>query len=233
MGLRTPLRAPVCALLALVLTAGCDAFKSSTEPTILRYPLSVNPGSLDIASGGRFQFAAQGGDPVGDTYTWSLPDGGGELEGSLHQWQTTLVAGPEAGRYRVLLTTTGGRSAEASFQVYDQYSLELVSADPPAGSEVLQGSGYITFRWRYVIPASGSRPSISVSFLGGGSQQAGGDGQAQLTDPTGIGVTWSTFTAIFACQPCVVETTAVRAEVTRYNGERLYAAEFPLRYIWK
>jgi len=97
----------------------------------------VNPGSFDIASGGRFQFIAQGGDPVGETYTWSLPDGGGELESGQYQWQKSLRAGPVGGRYRLLLSTSGG------------------------------------------------------------------------------------------------DTTAVRAEVTAYGGERLYAAEFPLRYVWK
>ena len=226
------IRPSVCALVVLSLAIGCDACKSSTAPDVIRYPLTVNPGSLDIAAGGRFQFTAQGGDPVGETYTWSLPDGGGEIESGRYQWQQTLRAGPEGGRYRLLLNTSGGRSAQASFQVYDQHSLELISADPPAGSEVVQGVGYINFRWRYVTPGSAFR-SISVSFLGGGSPQAGGDGSALALDPTGIGEAWSTYTAVFSCQPCVVETTAVRAEVRAFNGERLYAAEFPLRYVWK
>jgi len=225
-------RPSVSALLAVSLAIGCGACHSSTAPDIIRYPLKVNPGTLDIAAGGRFQFVAQGGDPVGETYTWSLPDGGGELESGQYQWQKTLRAGSEGGRYRLLLNTSGGRSAQASFQVYDQYSLELISAEPPTGSELAQGVGYITFRWRYVTPGPGSS-SIGVSFLGGSSSQTGGDGRALALDPTGVGEAWSTFTAVFACQPCTVETTAIRAEVVRYGGERLYAAEFPIRYIWK
>ena len=222
----------VSALLLVSLAIGCDACRSSTAPDIIRYPLTVNPASLDIAAGGRFQFTAQGGDSVGEAYTWSLPDGGGELESGQYQWQKTLRAGLEGGRYRLLLSTSGGRSAQASFQVHDQFSLELLSADPPSGSELVQGTGYVTFRFRYVAPGSGLR-SIWVSFRGGSSEQAGGDGHGLGLDATGIGEATSTFTAVFSCQPCVVETTAVRAGIGSNSGAAPFTADFPLRYIWK
>lgn len=225
-------RPGVRARLVLSLAIGCHACSSPSAPDATRYPLTVNPGSLDIASGGRFQFTAQGGEFANDTYTWSLPDGGGTLVSGQNQWQTTLVAGPAAGTYRLVLSTSGGRAAQASFQVYDQFSLEFLSSEPPVGSELLQGTDYITFRWRYVAPGSGSR-SIWISFLGGGSPQTGGGGQALVLEGTGIGEAYSRFTATFSCQPCVVETTVVRAEVLAFGGQRLYAAEFPLRYIWK
>jgi hypothetical protein len=96
--------------LAVLLIGGCGGCPSTTPSGAV---ISVSPASAAIVAGRQQVFIANG---APGPFTWTLPNGGGEIQPNATGISATVTAGTVVGTYRVRATFSTA-TAEAQFQV--------------------------------------------------------------------------------------------------------------------
>jgi hypothetical protein len=210
-------------VILLAVASACGGSGSPTGPGPGQVTeVTLDPSNVEVAATAKQRFTATGGD---GNYTWSLPDGGGVIESFTGITSfINVVAGNTPGKYRVV-SNSGGKTAQAFFEVKAQYELEFVSANPPIGSELIAGTN-IRFKFRYVTL---KQPVVfDVWLLDANRVRPLGSSNAQtISNSSGMG-----FAEAVTTTTVRGETKFIRA-MLREGSNILFELEMEAPYTWK
>jgi hypothetical protein len=185
-------------------------------------PITISPADFTLNPGGTRTITASGG---GGTFTYNLPDGGGEIQMSGISSNVTLKAGMDPGRYRVVVNSPGVPSETATFEVIsEEFALKLVWKELESGSTVSGGKAPL-FR---IVYSTTKSASTLVRFQNAQGEFVPASGNGRVVNGSG------TLEVSGKVQNVPQTTEYVVIEMRDANGSALFASlKEAIQYHWK